>query len=138
MNEIKKKQIEKFEINLKGMGQQEIEMLKKLLEIYESAYVSGYLDGRAGRRSKYYIKRILATELSFWGTDLLEIIFTENGINNLIALHSITYTFLKKNNIGGRLTSDEVVELLKQKDNDYLEYILDKFKDVGIVSDEQN
>ncbi len=67
---------------------------------------------------------------------MIEIIFTDNHLHNLIALHSVTFAFIIKNNLTGKCTSTEIVELMKQKGAEYLEYIINRFRDNGIISDE--
>lgn len=68
---------------------------------------------------------------------MIEIIFTENQLNNMIALHSATFAFCRKENINGKFYSDDLVEILKLKGQDYLNYILQNFKRFGIISDEE-
>ena len=67
---------------------------------------------------------------------MLEIIFTNNLLHNLIALHGATFLFAKRNNIGGICTSTQLVELMKKEGPEYLDFILTRFKMDGIINDE--
>lgn len=67
---------------------------------------------------------------------MVEITFTDNHLHNLIALHSVTFAFLMKNNLTGKCTSTEIVNMMKLKGADYLEFIVNRFRDNGIISDE--